>query len=80
MTTMFLIIEDKIPNKDGKQHFWLQWYSEQVGYNKNEVGYFTQYFFGHLEQHTSFLVKKGVKIIEKEKVQIYPENVFELLG
>lgn len=67
---MYLIIEDQ-PNKDGKQHFWLQWVADNVSEKCNEVGLRGQYFFAVLSEHIDLLTKKGWTIEEKKELQNY---------
>ena len=69
MKVMYLVIEDKEPNKDGKQHFWLQWMADNNGKGCNETGLRGQYFFGVLSEHIDSLNKRGWTIEEKKELQ-----------
>lgn len=65
---MYLIVEDA-PDKDGKQHFWLQWMADNIGKGCNEKGLRGQYFFAVLSEHKDSLIKRGYTIEEKKELQ-----------
>ncbi len=75
MKTFYITVIDKEPDKNGKQHFWIQWLSNQLGRKRNETGLFGQHFFGNLNEHISLYKERNINVVFVDKIQEYNPKI-----
>lgn len=61
--TLYVTIIDKVPDKNGRQHFDLEWMDNNIGPNLNEIGLRGQCFFGILKTHIDRAKAQGKKVV-----------------
>ncbi len=60
--TVYITIIDKKPDNLGRQHFWTQWMSENIGEHLNKIGLRGQMSFCNLTESLKYWQNKGYKI------------------